>query len=161
MDLEILLKFLIYNLRTVDGNKDTALKYAQALNNQSFKEYKKQFNQEVISKVRQNQIIQKNEFNLYRKVFLKYQIMKIRAKISFMALQKCMTVAELILDAIKRTYYEQASFGTQKLSFQELAYHESIFKALQRGEKGVLKLVVGMNNQLKNLLDSSRKNEIM
>ena len=28
MDLEILLKFLIYNLKTVDGNKNTALKYA-------------------------------------------------------------------------------------------------------------------------------------
>lgn len=34
-----------------------------------------------------------------------------------MALQKCMTVTELILDSIKRTYYEQASMGDQKISF--------------------------------------------
>ena len=40
----------------------------------------------MITKAREHQIVQKNEFNLYRKVFLKYQIMKIRAKISFMAL---------------------------------------------------------------------------
>jgi hypothetical protein len=101
-----LLKFLIYNLKTVDGNKDTSLGYAQALHSQSFREYKRQFNREVITKAREHQIIQKNEFSLYRKVFLKYQIMKIRSKISFMALQKCMTVTELILDSIKRTYYE-------------------------------------------------------
>ena len=73
-----------------------------------------------------------------------------------------MTVAELILDSIKRTYYEQASFGHQHISFQRLAYQESIFKALQRGEKGVLKMVVGMNNQLlSKFMDSTRKNEIM
>jgi len=30
--------------------------------------------------------------------------MKIRSKISFMALEKCMTVPELILDAIVRTF---------------------------------------------------------
>jgi len=66
MDLEILLKFLIYNLKTVDGNKDTASGYGQALNSQSFREYKKQFNREVITKAREHQIIQKNEFTLYR-----------------------------------------------------------------------------------------------
>jgi hypothetical protein len=86
MHLEIFLKFLIYNLKTVDGNKDTALKCLEALNNQSYFEYKKQFSTDQVTKARQHQIIQRNEFELYRKVFLKYQIMKIRSKISFMAL---------------------------------------------------------------------------
>lgn len=78
-----------------------------------------------------------------------------------MALQKCMTVSELILDSIKRTYYEQASFGYQSLNFQILACQEGIFKALQRGEKGVLKKIVAMNNQTSTLIATARKNEIM
>jgi hypothetical protein len=41
-----------------------------------------------------------------------------------------MTVAELLVDSIKRTYYEQAATGHQTLNFEELVHHENIFKAL-------------------------------
>jgi hypothetical protein len=62
-----------------------------------------------------------------------------------MALQKCMTVAELIVDAIKRTFFEQAALGDQTVCFRQLAHHKNIFKALQRGENGILRLVISMN----------------
>lgn len=146
MEMEILLKFLIYNQKTVDGKKGTATAFIETLNQQSFREYRKQFNREIISKAREHQISQKNEFLLYRKVFLKYQVMKIRAKISFMALEKSMTIVELIVDSIKRTFYEQAALGHQQLSFNKLAHHEAIFKALQQGEKNVLRLIIKMNS---------------
>jgi len=42
-----------------------------------------------------NKIKMKNENFVYRKIYMKYLMMKIRAKISFMALKKRMTITEL------------------------------------------------------------------
>lgn len=38
--------------------------------------------------------------------------------------------------------------GAQKLNFEELHHHQNIFKALQRGEKGIFKQIVNMNSKL-------------
>ena len=69
-----------------------------------------------------------------------------------MALLKGMTVSEIIVDSIKRTYYEQAALGHQKLKFQELAHHDNIFKALEQGENNVLRLIIRMNTQISDLM---------
>ena len=47
-----------------------------------------------------------NQHKLYRKVYLKYLIMRVRAKISFIALEKRMTVLELFINTIYSTYRE-------------------------------------------------------
>lgn len=41
---------------------------------------------------------------MYRKVYLKYLIMKVRAKISFMAFKRKMTIVELFADTIMKSY---------------------------------------------------------
>ena len=51
-------------------------------------------------------IKQTNEHHLFRKVYLKYLVMRIRAKISFMALEKRMTIVELIINSIFKSYRE-------------------------------------------------------
>ena len=43
---------------------------------------------------------------VFRRVFLKYRIMTVRAKISFMAMYRRMTVHELIVTTIKRCYQQ-------------------------------------------------------
>ena len=43
---------------------------------------------------------------MFRKVYIKYLVMRIRAKISFTALEKRMTVVELIIQTIFKSYQE-------------------------------------------------------
>lgn len=43
---------------------------------------------------------------LFRKILLKYKIMRIRAKISFIALEKRMTIYELFISTIQRTFIQ-------------------------------------------------------
>ena len=47
-----------------------------------------------------NNLAQQNENQVFRKVFLKYLVMRARAKISFIALQKRLTVMELFISQI-------------------------------------------------------------
>lgn len=46
--------------------------------------------------MREHQFMQVNEMKIFKKVFLKYKIMIIRAKISFMASREGRTINELI-----------------------------------------------------------------
>jgi len=77
-DMNILLKFLIYTLKTADGNRNSAPPIIEALNCQKINEYKTQFNKESISKKKEIEIIRFNEYNVYKKVLFKYKIMKVR-----------------------------------------------------------------------------------
>ena len=47
-----------------------------------------------------------NEHKVFRKVYLKYLIMRVRGKISFMALVKRLTITELFLRAIEKSHNE-------------------------------------------------------
>ena len=47
-----------------------------------------------------------NEHKVFRRVYIKYVIMRVRAKISFIALKKRMTVVELFASTIQKCYYE-------------------------------------------------------
>ena len=46
---------------------------------------------------------------LYRKVLMKYKIMRVRAKISYQALVSRMTIKELYLNSILKCYEELVS----------------------------------------------------
>jgi len=48
----------------------------------------------------------KNEHRLFSKVYTKYVIMKVRAKISYMAWKKSKTVSELFVDAILKAHQD-------------------------------------------------------
>lgn len=87
-DMQTFLLFLIYSLQTIDGTKGTATPLISALNKQSVHEYKRKTSRTSVSKGKEHQIMSSNEHSVYRKVLLKYKIMRIRAKISFSALYK-------------------------------------------------------------------------
>ena len=97
---------MIYSLRTIDGIRGTAEGVLKTLNRQSEKEYRKQHKKKYISECMMLSIKTTNEHKVFRKVYLKYLIMRVRGKISFMALAKRMSITELFLRTIEKSYYE-------------------------------------------------------
>ena len=85
-----ILKFLIRSLRTIDGQRGSANKMLNEMNKNSVKEYMEKYNRKEISESQRLRIVQANEHTVFRRVYLKYIIMKVRAKISFTALVKRM-----------------------------------------------------------------------
>ena len=89
-DMERLLKYLIWNTKTIDGCKNSAVKILNKMQKQS-------------TKSTTDAAIQ-NEHLLFSKVYRKYVVMKVRAKISFMAWKNSKTISELFVDSILKTY---------------------------------------------------------
>lgn len=81
--MQQLLKFLVYRIQTVDGNRGTATAILADLNKRSRREFLSQPGRQFISKQREHQIKSANEYRLYSKVLLKYSIMKVRSKLSY------------------------------------------------------------------------------
>lgn len=84
-DMDRLLKFLIYKMQTIDGNKGSSVKILEVLNKQRIKILRQKQKNGKISTDEKHYLTLKNEYNLYRKVMLKYKIMRIRNKISYIA----------------------------------------------------------------------------
>jgi hypothetical protein len=81
------------------------------MNKQSKRDYLIETGKSLVSESVLYNIKQTNEHRLFRKVYLKYLIMRIRAKISFMALERRMTVVELIIATIMKSYQEVKRMG--------------------------------------------------
>ena len=64
----------------------------------------------VSESIKQN-IRQTNEHDVFRKTHFKYLVMRVRAKISFTALEKRQTVVQLIVETINRVYYHLMEKG--------------------------------------------------
>ena len=81
-----------------------------------------------------------NEHRLFRKVYKKYLIIRIRQKISFMAFEKRMTVFELFIKSILTCYLSLMMSGAIKQeSSVSKASHRKIFEYLSsRGNHGTL-----------------------
>lgn len=77
---------------------------------------------------------------------LKYKVMRIRSKISFMALEKRMTVYELFMTTIKKSYLEFQKLGYYKRKDNNEIGHDKMFKKLIRGEiKGFFNTIIKIN----------------
>ena len=94
LNMKRLLKFLIFKMKTVDGKKGSGVKILKELNKEALKSIlaKNPKRSSVISKKSsvileedKNRINQDNRLALCHKVYLKYLIMKVRAKISYHA----------------------------------------------------------------------------
>ena len=83
--MDRLLKFLIYKMQTIDGIKGSSIKILEVLNKQRIKILRKKQKNGKISTDEKHKMTMKNEYNLYSKVMLKYKIMRIRNKISYIA----------------------------------------------------------------------------
>lgn len=62
-------------------------------------------NRDTISESVRLRLIQTNEHNIWRKVYMKYLIMGVRSKISFIALVKRMSIVELFASTIQKCFY--------------------------------------------------------
>jgi len=102
--MNLFLKFLIANVRTKDGNKDSASNILYALNKQDEKKYMKDKKASFVSDYIKYSIKIANEHKIFRKVYVKYLMLRIRAKISYMAFAKRMTIVELFFTTILRSY---------------------------------------------------------
>ena len=86
---------LVYQLNTIDGNRNSAKKLIQKTKNQDL---------------------------VVEKVVMKYKIMKFRMKISYMAFEKRKTVKELLLDSILKTYIKLFRNGIIPMNIKDLYY---------------------------------------
>ena len=85
-----------------------------------------------------------NLHDLNQKVMLKYKIMKIRAKISYMALKSQKTIVELIVDQILKTHKELEDSGQITIAAD---HGEEIYKAIIRGENKIMSKIVLLGRQ--------------
>jgi hypothetical protein len=105
------LKFIIQAITTMDGRRGTAEKMLDLMNRQSFDEYQCCNGVTIVPDSVRRNLVQKNEHILYRKVYMKYLILKVRAKISYMAFIKKMTVIELFATTIINSYNTMKAEG--------------------------------------------------
>lgn len=103
--MELFLKFLIGRLKTTDGRKGSAEPVIeQILKLQSKELGRSARSRQKLSPVEQDNLRREIEWKLFRSCLSKYRIMKIRQKLSFCALLRNMTIKEMFLIAILRTY---------------------------------------------------------
>ena len=68
-------------------------------------------NKPFCSQVIKETIKQRSEHSIFRKVWFKYLLMRVRAKISFIAFQKRLTVHELFITAIMKSHKKLMHLG--------------------------------------------------
>lgn len=110
----MLVKHILYRLVTLDGYENSGLPILQKMNERDFDEYvmlqreeKRKpnfFPSPEESKTVMNQITSKNRLKILRTAYLRYLIVKFRQKISFIAFKYKMTIVELFLHAIIKSY---------------------------------------------------------
>jgi len=83
-----LLKYLIFKMKTVDGEPRSALKLLDFMNRQTENDYMLRKSKTTLSDTVKKEINKQNECILFNKVCLKFKILQIRAKISYMAFVK-------------------------------------------------------------------------
>ena len=85
---------------------------------------------------------------------MRYKIMKMRAKISFTALQKQVTISELLTQQILSSYAEIYEKGVKNISQEQ-----EVFDAIVKGESSLIKKLVLLRN-FKNV-DPKRVREVL
>jgi hypothetical protein len=110
-DMDMLLKFLIYKLKTQDGVRNSAKDMITMLNEQCRKARKKECGGKL-STIEEHKTNQGTMHLINNKVMFKYNLMKVRNKISFIALQKKKAICELIIESIVCTYKQLVHEGT-------------------------------------------------
>ena len=133
-------KFLVYTLRTINGVKDTANKVLQILLQQQVKEYNGK--RGIISEMKENQFKQLNEMNLFNKVCQKYNLMRVRQKLSFIAMSEDKTVMEIFFRSIKRTYQLFLKEGIMRENLEIKKMNEEIMHNLPNNEIALMNLLL-------------------
>ena len=115
--MDYLLKFLIYNIDTLNGIRGSSIK----LQNLLMKESKTNMQSRI-----KNQIMMK--------VHKKYMILRIRYKISFIAFIKRKTVVELILYQVKKSHKALSNGGHIPFYDPDLLKKIGLFEKVLKGD---------------------------
>ena len=111
----------------------------------------------MISKMREHQFAQMNEMKVFKKIFLKYKVMIIRAKISFSAFQKGYAINELLIRQIISSYNLMKAQKLIQVDLAEEKIHYEIVENISNNNIAIIKVLMGQNIQamLKNLREQS------
>jgi len=74
----------------------------------------KVMNVNKLSQGRELEIIRVNELKIFNRVLKRFKLLRVRAKISFMAFEACLSVKELFFAAIWKTYVTYLKDGLIK-----------------------------------------------
>tara|TARA_B110000285_G_scaffold78402_1_gene90278 strand:+ start:1132 stop:1653 length:522 start_codon:yes stop_codon:yes gene_type:complete len=129
-------KFLIYSLNTLNGIRNSAGPLLQEMTESEITKLKSITKQVVLSAAQVHKINQINEAKVFGEICKKYKILTIRAKISFMALAKGMTIQETFLLSIWQVYNEYLFSGVLPID-PKLVEIDEIYKSIISGEKNI------------------------
>lgn len=82
--------------------------------------------------------MQLNEMQIFKKIFLKYKIMIIRAKISFMAFEQGRTINELFMVSIIKSYNK---FRKQNLLEVDSNFNDQCYRIAARIENNSIAVI--------------------
>ena len=135
-------------MKTLDGNKNSAIPILDVLNTQSIKEYLSATGRKVITSQREHHIKSTNEYKIFRKICLKYTIMKVRAKLSFQSLLNRTPIQEMIFTTIYKSYRSMVSDGHIKApTIKQEIHNDEIFNTICRGDISCLKNMIILNSE--------------
>ena len=93
--MDKILFYILYEMRSIDGNRDSAVKLLELKNEESRQSIRREKLREIAYKV--------NEQQLYFKALRKYKFMRIRSKISFSALKRKESIMAVFVKTIIST----------------------------------------------------------
>ena len=136
-------------MNTIDGTVDSAIPLLSMLEKQSMADYRKKKNlksTEMPDYMMKN-IRHFNKVKVARKTYLKFLIIKLRFKISFIAFKNKMTIVELFCNSIIKTYNQLVNEGSIVVNEVYLEKQANILSSLKVGNsvKNVLKMIMVMN----------------
>lgn len=130
-DMNMLLKFLITKMRTLDGTRGSANKILDLMQKEGEADFMSKSGKKFVSESVRHQIKQSCEHKVFRKVYLKYLIMRVRSKISYSAFVQRMTITELIVKTIYDSYKTFVESGAiPRPSEEESQRHTKVYDDL-------------------------------
>ena len=130
-EMFLLIQYLSYKMKTIDGIKNSA--------SIAIKEIMKNNKDTNQTKAKQHQLLQ---YKLWKKTCQRYRILIIRNKISFSALQQCLSVHELFLKTILKSYQSFVKHGHYVIPRAVTCKHEKLLYGLFNNIPGSMKDII-------------------
>ena len=129
-------KYILYRMQTIDGRKETAKPILKAMSEQYRKNQQQSFKKKV-DKQQMLKIERINEISLLKMTYLKYLIIKFRQKISYIAFKNKITIMELFLRAIKKSYNTLVAEGTIQVPPEKQEEEDALYEKICCGRNNL------------------------
>ena len=106
-------------------------------------------------RLKRHELKKQIEYAVFKSTLTRYKIIKFRSKLSFIALQRCLTIKEVILFAILKTYQIHISDGENVKPYEYTEESNQLFKEQIGDEIDVRN--TGLNAPLENEEDKIQK----